>query len=94
MSTDYGVDMHETLSRIFEAMGVSDHLDICNSASGGIGFRVPQLIGRNWDDWGAEQQRNNRKIPLAEGQAAVGGAHAAFAVRQELRGMGSRELER
>eukprot|EP00959_Pyramimonas_sp_CCMP1952_P320201 6700961-Pyramimonas_sp.AAC.1 len=38
-STDFGVDMHDTLSRMIEAMGVSDHLDVFNLASAEIGYR-------------------------------------------------------
>ncbi|CAK0811669.1 unnamed protein product, partial [Prorocentrum cordatum] len=62
-STDFGVDMHDTLSRMIEAMGVSDHLDVFNLASAEIGYRKLQLIEHYWDDRSAEQQQNNSKIP-------------------------------
>ncbi|CAK0851198.1 unnamed protein product, partial [Prorocentrum cordatum] len=93
-STDYGVDTHEALSRTFEAMGVSGHLDIFNLASGEIGHRALQLIGRYWDDRSAEQQHNYRKIPLEGAQAFMGGARSPLTVRPELRETVSRELKR
>ncbi|CAK0830780.1 unnamed protein product, partial [Prorocentrum cordatum] len=75
-------------------VGVSDHLDVFNLASGEIGYRKPQLIGRYWDDMSAEQQHNNRNIPLEGSQAFVGEVRAPFMVRPELRETVSRELER
>ncbi|CAK0888695.1 unnamed protein product, partial [Prorocentrum cordatum] len=93
-STDYGVDMHETLSRMVEAMGASDHLDVFNLASAEICHRKLQLIEHYWDDRGAEQQQNNSKIPLEESQAFMGGARAPSMARPELLETVSKELER
>eukprot|EP00959_Pyramimonas_sp_CCMP1952_P339517 7110541-Pyramimonas_sp.AAC.1 len=75
-SMDFGVDMHDTLSRMCEAMGVSDHLDVFNLASAEIGYRKLQLIEHYWDDRSAEQQQNNSNTPLEESQAFMGGARA------------------
>ncbi|CAK0864325.1 unnamed protein product, partial [Prorocentrum cordatum] len=72
-SMDFGVDMHDALSRMIEAMGVSDHLDVFNLASAEIGYRKLQLIEHYWGDRSAEQQQNNSNIPLEESQAFMGG---------------------
>eukprot|EP00959_Pyramimonas_sp_CCMP1952_P113083 2363741-Pyramimonas_sp.AAC.1 len=53
-AADFGVDMHDTLSRMPEAMGGPDHLDVFNLASAEIGYRKLQLIEHYWDDRSAE----------------------------------------
>ncbi|CAK0857518.1 unnamed protein product, partial [Prorocentrum cordatum] len=43
-SSDFGVDIHETISKILELMGSNDNLDVLHLSSAELGYRKPQLI--------------------------------------------------
>ncbi|CAK0867888.1 unnamed protein product [Prorocentrum cordatum] len=92
--TDFGVDMHETLSKMIEAMGSADHLDVYNLASAELGYRKLQLIEHYWDDRSAEQQQHNMRMPLEEAFAFMGGSRSPSMVCPELLDSVSKELER
>ncbi|CAK0803080.1 unnamed protein product, partial [Prorocentrum cordatum] len=49
-SSDFGIDIHETISKMLELMGFSDHLEVFNFSSAEIGYRKLQLIERYWCD--------------------------------------------
>ncbi|CAK0806316.1 unnamed protein product, partial [Prorocentrum cordatum] len=92
--TDFGVDMHETISKMIEAMGSADHLDVYNLASAELGYRKLQLIEHYWDDRSAEQQQHNMRMPLEEAFAFMGGSRSPSMARPELLDSVSKELER
>ncbi|CAK0839605.1 unnamed protein product, partial [Prorocentrum cordatum] len=93
--TDFGVDMHETISKMIEAMGSADHLDVYNLASAELGYRKLQLIEHYWDDRSAEQQQqHNMRMPLEEAFAFMGGSRSPSMVCPELLDSVSKELER
>ncbi|CAK0827648.1 unnamed protein product [Prorocentrum cordatum] len=55
-STDFGVDIHETISNLIEAMGSNSHLEVYNLASAELGYRRLQLIEHYCGGRSAEQQ--------------------------------------
>ena len=93
-STDFGVDIHDVLSKAIEAFGTTDLLDCANLAGAEIMYRKLQLVEHFWDDRALESAAAGAKMPPEEVQAFMGGGRTPSMVAPALLDYVSKELER
>jgi hypothetical protein len=92
--TDFGVDMHDTLSKIAEFLGTYDQYDLANSAGVELLFRKMQLIEYYYDEKDLDTMNQNPRLPAEEARAFTGGGRPSSMVAPELLEHVSKELER
>lgn len=101
-ATDFGVDMHDTLSRIIEYLGTYGQLDLANSVGVEFLFRMMQLVEYYYDEKDLHHGHDEPEAPFAGGggeglhgrwTAVVDGRPGAAGARPEGAGAHRRRQE-
>ena len=65
----YGVELHEVLAKIAEALGTYDQVNVSNLAGCELHFRHMHLVERYYDEWAVDVRVASGKQPIEEARA-------------------------